>query len=189
MLGVPEAVLYLAVSAPIATAVIRLSDVAPDGTSAQVSAGILNLTHRRSHARPEPLSPGAVEEVRVALRPAGYRFRAGHRVRISVASAAWPVIWPSPFPATFELHRSAASPSRLILPIVPPAGGPGDLPVPAFKVTPPDEPEVGTEGTADEPIWRIATDVINDTVTVTIHDGGEDVLTTAGGSIRPRPSS
>ena len=33
-------------------AVVRLTDVAPDGTSAQVSAGILNLTHRRSHERP-----------------------------------------------------------------------------------------------------------------------------------------
>ncbi|MDO8485207.1 MAG: CocE/NonD family hydrolase, partial [Candidatus Limnocylindrales bacterium] len=176
VLGVPEVVLHLAVSAPVATAVVRLTDVAPDGTSAQVSAGILNLTHRRSHVRPEPLSPGAVEEVRIALRPAGYRFLAGHRIRVSVASAAWPVIWPSPFPATFELHRGPAIPSRLVLPVVPPAGGPGDLPVPAFKTTPPDEPEVGGEGSVDEPVWRIATDVIDDTLTVTIHDGGEDVL-------------
>ena len=40
--------------APVATVVVRLTDVAPDGTSAQVSAGILNLTHR-TVARP----PGA----------------------------------------------------------------------------------------------------------------------------------
>jgi hypothetical protein len=48
--------------------------------------------------------------------------------------------------------------------------------VPAFKTTPPDLPEVAAEGAADEPIWRITTDVIADTVTVTIHDGGEDIL-------------
>ena len=48
-------------SAPVATAVVRLTDVAPDGTSAQVSAGILNLTHRRSDEHPEPLEPGRVE--------------------------------------------------------------------------------------------------------------------------------
>ena len=91
ILGAPEVVLHLATSARVATAVIRLTDVAPDGTSSQVSAGILNLTHRRSHVRPEPLEPGRIEEVRVPLRPAGYRFLAGHRLRVSVASAAWPV--------------------------------------------------------------------------------------------------
>lgn len=176
VLGVPEVVLFLAVSAPVATTVVRLADVAPDGTSSQVSAGILNLTHRRSHAVPEPLVPGALEEIRVALRPAGYRFLPGHRIRVSVASAAWPVIWPSPFPATFGLHRGPTSPSRLILPVVPPAGGTGDLPVPAFKTTPPEAPEVGGEASADRPVWLIARDVIEDTVTVTIHDGGEDLL-------------
>ena len=77
ILGVPEVVLHLSVSAPVATAVVRLTDVAPDGTSAQVTAGILNLTHRRSHDAPEPLEPGRVEEIRVAMRPAGYRFLPG----------------------------------------------------------------------------------------------------------------
>jgi hypothetical protein len=176
VLGVPVVVLHLAVSAPVATAVVRLADVAPDGTSAQVSAGILNLTHRRSHERPEALVPGEVEEIRMELRAAGYRFLAGHRIRVSVASSAWPVIWPSPHPATFTLHRGPAAPSRLVLPIVPPAGGPGDAAVPAFKTSPPDQPAVGGEGASDPPVWRITSDVIEDTVTVTIHDGGEDVL-------------
>jgi uncharacterized protein len=176
ILGVPQVILHLAVSAPVATAVVRLTDVAPDGTSSQVSAGILNLTHRRSHERPEPLMAGAIEEVRVSLRPAGYRFVAGNRIRVSIASSAWPVVWPSPFPATFELHRGPATPSGLVLPVVPPAGGPGDAQVPAFKTTPPDQPDIGGEGVADQPVWRIATDVINETVTVTIHDGGEDIL-------------
>ena len=98
------------VSAPVATAVVRLTDVAPDGTSAQVTAGILNLTHRRSHVAPEPLEPGAVEEVRVAMRPAGYRFLPGHRIRVSVASSAWPVIWPSPYPGRPSSSTTAADP-------------------------------------------------------------------------------
>ena len=54
ILGEPVAVLHLSVSAPVATAVVRLTDVAPDGTSSQVSAGILNLTHRRSDPSPRP---------------------------------------------------------------------------------------------------------------------------------------
>src|SRR5512147_715508 len=176
ILGSPEVVLHLAVSVPVATAVVRLADVSPYGTSAQVTAGILNLTHSRSHEHPEPLEPGRVDEVRVPLRAAGYRFLPGHRLRVSVASSAWPVVWPSPDAATFELWHGPATPSRLILPIVPPAGGPGDVPVPAFKTTPPELLEVGAEGDADPPVWQIREDVIEGTVTVTIHDGGEDVL-------------
>lgn len=176
ILGVPEIVLHLSASAPVATVVVRLSDVAPDGTSAQVSAGILNLTHRDSHTTPAALVPDRVEVVRVILRPAGYRFLAGHRIRVSVASSAWPVIWPSPFETTFALHHGPATPSRLVLPVVPPAGGAGDLPVPAFKTTPPEELQVGGDGSADPPVWRISNDVIAGSVTVSVHDGGEDVL-------------
>jgi hypothetical protein len=110
------------------------------------------------------------------MRPAGYRFLPGHRIRVSVASSAWPVVWPSPFAAEFALHHGPATPSRLILPVIPPAGGPGDAEVPVFKTTPPDAPEVGGEGSADEPQWRITTDVLAGSVTVTVHDGGEDIL-------------
>ncbi len=176
ILGVPEVVLHLSVSAPVATAVVRLMDVAPDGTSAHVSAAILNLTHRASHVSPEPLEPSRVEAIRLPMRPAGYRFLPGHRIRVSVASSSWPVVWPSPFPAEFELHRGGATPSRLILPVVPPAGGPGDLPVPVFKTTPPALPEIGAAGAADEPVWQVTTDVLAGGVTVTVHDGGGDVL-------------
>ena len=168
--------LHLAVSAPVATAVVRLTDVAPDGTSYQVSAGVLNLTHRHSSMEPEPLVPGQVEAIRVPLRTAGYRFAPGHRIRVSVASSYWPVLWPSPFPATFELHRGAATPSRLVLPVIPPAGGPGDLDVPAFKTTPADLPEVGGPYEEDPPVWRIEEDVLAGTTTVTIHGGGGETL-------------
>jgi putative hydrolase, CocE/NonD family len=172
ILGAPEVVLHLAVSAPIASAVVRLTDVAPDGTSYQVSAGVLNLTHRRSSSDPSPLVPGKVEEMRVAMRTAGYRFLPGHRIRVSIASAYWPVLWPSPYPATFDLHRGRTTPSRLILPVIPSVGGPGDLPVPAFRTTPADVPTLGGSSEDDPPVWRIEEDVLAGTTTVTIHDGG-----------------
>ena len=174
--GFPEVVLHLTASTPVATVVVRLADVAPDGSSAQVTAGILNLTHRRSHAQPEPLEPGRIEEVRLALRPAGYRFAPGHRIRVSVASSAWPIVWPSPHPTEFELHSGDASPSRLVLPVVPEAGGPGDLPVPAFRTSPPDVRDPSGGGESDRPRWDILDDVVDCSVTVTIHDGGSEVL-------------
>jgi uncharacterized protein len=183
VLGVPEVVLWLDVDAPVAMVSVRLSDVAPDGTTALVSAGVLNLTHRRSHDAPSPLQPGVVEEIRVPLRTAGYRWRTGHRLRIAVSSSLWPVLWPSPFPATFRLHRGGTTPSRLELPVVPAAGGPGDERVPAFRTAPPElawpvaQPlDGGGPAVADQPAWRIEEDVIAGTVTVHVHDGGEDIV-------------
>jgi len=162
---------------------VRLSDVAPDGTSALVSAGVLNLTHRRSHSMPEPMRPGEVEEVRIPLRTAGYRWLAGHRLRVAISSSLWPVLWPSPYPATFRLHRGTATPSRLELPVVPPAGGEGDLPVPVFRTDPPDlrwpTPEAldgGGPAARDPPVWRIEEDARVGAVTVRFHAGGEELL-------------
>ncbi len=183
VLGVPEVVVHVEADAPVVMLSVRLSDVAPDGTSALVSAGVLNLTHRRSHADPEPMRPGVVEEIRVPLRTAGYRWAAGHRLRVAIASSLWPVLWPTPYPGTLSIHRGPATPSRLELPIVPPGGGPGDVPPPAFRTDPPalDWPvaeALDGHGPAitDTPVWRIDEDVIGGSTTVHVHDGGEDIV-------------
>jgi putative CocE/NonD family hydrolase len=174
ILGMAGLVASVSADVPVATLVVRVSDVAPDGTSAQVTAGILNLTHRRSHAAPEPLVPGVVETVRVPLRATGYRFAAGHRIRVSVASACWPVVWPSPYAGSLTLHHGGdpTTASRLDLPLAPPDD---DCPVPAFRVEPPALDEIGG-GSEDPPAWRVSEDVLAGTVTVSTHDGGETVL-------------
>jgi putative CocE/NonD family hydrolase len=175
-LGFPEAVLHLSADAEIATVVVRLADVAPDGTSAQVSSGILNLTHRRSDETPEPLVPGQVETVRVALRALGYRWLAGHRVRVSVATQAWPIVWPSPLPVTLTVHRGPATPSRIVLPILGAAARAAIRPAsPAEVGTPADLRDVGS-GDAEPPVWRIDEDVIAGSVTVHVYEGGTTVL-------------
>jgi uncharacterized protein len=176
ILGMPEAVLYLSCTAPVAHAVVRLSDVAPDGTSSQVTAGILNLTHRESHVSPQPLTPGTVYEVRVPMRAAGYRFLPGHRIRLSVASAWWPVIFPSPYEATNTLYHGPAYASRLVLPTPTPGN---DQAPPAFKTTPPELISIGG-GSEDAPKWEVVEDVIAQTVTVKIYEGS--VTTVPDGS-------
>src|SRR3954451_11003342 len=98
----------------VATAVFRLQDVAPDGMPFQVASGILNLTHRDSHETPVALEPGVPTDVRVVLRSTAHRFRAGHRIRLSIASAMWPVVWPSPDPADHRLHLGGRRPARLV---------------------------------------------------------------------------
>jgi hypothetical protein len=173
IIGFPEAVLYLSSTAPVAHVVVRLTDVAPDGTSAWVSAGILNLTHREGHTNPKPLTPGEVYTIRVQLKAAGYRFLPGHRIRLSVASAYWPVIFPSPYKAASALHRGPATPSRIILPVVPP--DPHALAPPSFKTTPPELIDLGSS--SEEPSeWQIVEDVIEQSVTVKVYDGDTSVL-------------
>jgi len=173
IIGFPEAILYLSCSAPVAHVVVRLTDVAPDGTSAFVTAGILNLTHREGHADPQPLIPGEIYEVRVALKACAYRFLPGHCIRLSIASAYWPVIWPSPYRADNYLHHGPAHPSRLVLPAIPPdPHAPG---VPAFKTSPPDLVNIGSGG-EEPPMWHIIEDVIHQSVTVKVYGGDTSIL-------------
>lgn len=114
ILGAPELLLDLASDAPVAQLAVRLCDVAPDGRSARVSYGMLNLTHRDGHESPAPLEPGRRYQVRVKLNDCGHRFPAGHRIRIAVATGYWPTVWPAPTVATLTLRAGA---SRLDLPV------------------------------------------------------------------------
>ena len=121
VIGIPEAVLHVSATMPVATCVVRLSEVSPEGVSALVATGVLNLTHRSSDTDPEPLERDRVEEVTIPLRATGYRFSPGHRVRLTVLTGYWPVLWPSPLPGALRVHHGPATPSRLVLPVLPAA--------------------------------------------------------------------
>ena len=177
VLGRPELVLAWWSPVPVAAAVVRLQDDARDGTPAQVTAGILNLAHRDGHEDPVPLPIGAPVTVRIRLRSCGYRFAAGHRIRVSVASAAWPVIWPTPEPATFKLLTggppgTAGSDARLVLPRVP---APRSGRVPALAAVAPVTDDAHGGGSEEPPVWQVVEDVLAGTVTVRSFEGGESV--------------
>ena len=118
VVGAPELEVKVASDRPQANIAVRLCDVHPDGASELISYGVLNLTHRNSHEFPEALVPGEPVSARVVLDQCAYRMPAGHRLRIAVSNAYWPMIWPSPEPVTLKL--SAAT---LTLPLRPLAKG------------------------------------------------------------------
>jgi putative CocE/NonD family hydrolase len=125
ILGAPEATLTLRTDRAVAMLAVRLNDVAPDGTSARVSFGILNLTHRNSHEHPEPLVPNETVTVTIALNAVAHRFPAGHVIRVAVSTAYWPMVWPAPEPVTLELETGGGT---LSLPIRPPDSNDESLP-------------------------------------------------------------
>ena len=126
VLGNPVLALVLSSDYPQAQIAVRLCDVAPDGASLRVSYGVLNLAHRDGSAAPEPLVPGAPVPVRVTLKMCGHRFAPGHRIRLAISTAYWPLLWPARDPATLTI---APAESRLDLPVR--AGGDRiDLPGP-----------------------------------------------------------
>jgi uncharacterized protein len=114
ILGAATLMVDLSSDAAVAQIAVRLSDVAPDGRATRVSYQVLNLTHRESHEHPSALEPGRDYPVTVILNACGHRFAPGHRLRMSIATAYWPIIWPGPYPATLTVRTGE---SHLELPV------------------------------------------------------------------------
>ncbi|MBI1775558.1 MAG: CocE/NonD family hydrolase [Proteobacteria bacterium] len=114
ILGAPVAALELQSDKPRAMVVVRLSDIAPDGAATRVSYGVLNLAHRESHERPTAIEPGRRIPARVALNDIAHTFPRGHRLRLSISTAYWPIVWPSPDGAILTVLAGA---STFLLPV------------------------------------------------------------------------
>jgi predicted acyl esterase len=89
---------------PVAMIAARLNDVRPDGLVCKVSMGLLNLTHRAGSEYPEDLETERWYEVEIRLGDSGYRFPAGHRLRVSLSPSYWPIAWPSPEPVCLRIR-------------------------------------------------------------------------------------
>jgi putative CocE/NonD family hydrolase len=111
----------------------RLTDVAPDGTSNGIVDGILRARYRNG-AVAEPLKPGRPEFFRVVLGSTSHVFRAGHSLRLQIASSNHPRFdrnpqqFIDPVTATEAdltvaeqtVFHDVRRPSRLLLRTVPP---------------------------------------------------------------------
>ncbi len=141
ILGAPIVELELAVDRACALLAARLNDVAPDGASTRVSYGLLNLTHRQGHERPEPLVPGKRCRVRIKLNDIAHSFTAGHNLRLAVSTGYWPIAWPAPEPVTLTLFTGA---SALTLPLRAPRAEDAELPAfaPPEQAPPPEHTQL-----------------------------------------------
>ena len=122
ILGFPTVTATVSADQPNALLAVRLCDIAPDGASTLVSWGMLNLTHRDSHAQPAPLEPGQPYTVTVQLNAIAHALPAGHCWRVALSPTYWPHAWPSPQPVTLTLYDGSLS-----LPVRPPRPDSDDL--------------------------------------------------------------
>jgi len=118
LLGRPEVRLSVASDRPVALVAARLCDVAPDGSSALVSWGMLNLAHRANNEWLTPLEPGRPYDVAIPLKMVGQAIAPGHRLRLALSPTYWPHAWPSPEPV--QLSVFAGPEATLLLPICSP---------------------------------------------------------------------
>ncbi|ESY29592.1 CocE/NonD family hydrolase [Mesorhizobium sp. C386A] len=148
VLGMPAAKLRVHADGAAANLIVRLCDVAPDGASTLVTRGFLNLQRHEGMDRTVDMPPGSVAEVTVPMMVAGYKFPAGHRIRLAVSTAYWPFMWPHPVPAQVALDpaggalvlpvRNADAPSESVR-FGPPEHSERPVPANAFSVVVPTE--------------------------------------------------
>jgi putative CocE/NonD family hydrolase len=161
LLGHPRVELRVASTEPVASVSVKLCDVWPDGSSALLSRGLLNLTHRSSSTDPSPLPVGEPVDVVVELEAMSWDAAPGHRLRLSLAGVDWPNTVAPPRPVTLSVDRAA---SRLVLPV---AGrsSPAGLAVTVHE--PEDDPAEGVS-------WTVTRDVLGHRTVCSVEHGATD---------------
>lgn len=137
ILGTPTAYLRLATDQEVGMVAARLLVVDPDGLAHLLCRGNLNLAFPAGFSDPVAPRPGHPIDVAVALRSTSAVVPEGWRLRLSLAGADFPVVWPPP--RRFNLTIDPAA-SLLSLPTVEPTAAGKRLEIP--PAPPPPTPPV-----------------------------------------------
>ena len=165
ILGRPHALLRASASAPQADWMARLSDVAPDGAVTQITGAGINGAQRDSSSEPKDLVPNQTYSLDIEMHLATWTFRKGHRIRLAVSNALWPMMWPTPYAMTTTLQLGGDVGSRLTLPLVPPS----IYAVPQFAPPEPsaERSDIKGEGFPWPGEWKTERDEVNAKTKVT----------------------
>src|SRR5262249_12879450 len=125
ILGFPLVELYGSAGAEARPLFGRVCEGGPEGAVTVVTGG-------GRAGRPDPLrdggslpggAPVAESALPLELHVTSWVFPRGHRIRLALSNAMWPMIWPTPHPATATGQLGPAG-TRLVLPAVPAAERP-----------------------------------------------------------------
>jgi uncharacterized protein len=139
ILGFPRVIIHGSADAAPLHWFTRLCDVAPDGTSTLVTgAGRATAPDRLR----DPL-PGGNGLLSLDMHVTSWVFPRGHRIRLAVSNALWPMIWPTPRQATAAV-RVGGGATCVMLPVLDGSAEDGaHRPEPQF---PRPVPAMGPEG-------------------------------------------
>jgi putative CocE/NonD family hydrolase len=134
--GTPIVTLMLESDQADAAAIVYLEDIAPDGKRLYITEGILRALHRKESAPPEtykaywpyhsclqadaaPLVPGEPAQMRIAMLPTSWCFRAGHKIAFCISGADKDnyILIPYGRPGHWTIHVGGAEGSTLELPL------------------------------------------------------------------------
>jgi len=134
--------LYASTSGGDADWVVKLIDVYPQeykkepkmaGYELMIADDVFRGRFRKSFSKPEPLTPGKVEEYAIDLHGADHVFKTGHKIMVQVQSTWFPIIDRNPQkyvpniftakesdyqPATQKVYHSVNFPSSIVLPVM-----------------------------------------------------------------------
>jgi len=171
------AVLHLKVSSdkPVAVAAVRLNSVWPDGAVSRLTYAVINLCHRDGHEHPQLLTPGKAYTLRIKLDDVACKVPKGHKLRVSISTSYWPLIWPAPEPVTLTVHTGA---SFIDVPVretrrgeKPPVFAPAESAAPVELITV-DKPWHKREVTMDQRTGETRMAIVDDFGRTTIAEHG-----------------
>jgi hypothetical protein len=114
IVGQPTIMLDLSVDKPVAHVALRLNDVWPSGEVGRITYHLQNLCMRDSRETPTALEPGKRYRVKIKLDDIAYKVPKGHKLRVSISTSYFPMMWPAPEPVKLTVYAGA---SELNLPL------------------------------------------------------------------------
>ncbi len=124
IVGQPTINLEFTVDKPVAHVAVRLNDVWPSGEVSRITYHLQNLCMRDNREAPAPLEPGKRYTVKIKMDDIAWRVPKGHKLRVSISTSYFPMMWPAPEPVALtvyteksELHlpiRKKVSPEKLV---------------------------------------------------------------------------
>ena len=190
IVGQPAVDLDFTVDRPVAFIALRLNDVRPDGSMARITYQLQNLCQYKSRETPEALVPGKRYRMKIALDDIAWRLPKGHRLRLSISTSYWPLMWPAP--EQVKLTVIAGS-SRIHIPVrkavpdekapeFPPAEG-----APAADIRIIDKPEASRNVYTDDVTGETVIEEYDDNGRVEIAPHGLIVHSASEKTYRIRP--
>jgi uncharacterized protein len=108
VVGQPMLDLEFSVNKPVAHISVRLNDVWPSGEVSRVTFHLQNLCMRESREYPTPLKPGQRYRMKIKMNDIAWKVPKGHRLRVSISTSYFPMMWPAPETVTLTVYAGAS---------------------------------------------------------------------------------